>query len=549
MQFNLSKKKLFVAGALCSFALFLCACNDGPSVPVIPPDVYDFLENMDDAEIDVSTHTIVLSEGVDSFTVDNVAALGGSSCYLALDDDPVDPEIDWDSEVSTGTTLGVDEDGLNLVVLDGGNRVVAVWHVSRAKKKSSSSTKKSSSSAKAASSSSEGEESSSSKKDASSSAAESSSSQEEPSSSEEAVSSSSEPAESSSSKEEPSSSSAEESSSSVEESSSSVEQSSSSETPASSANVAVKLSDLSVERGTVTVKDEAVYVELPYGSDLSEVALLPLDTLNDLRRPVDMEFEDDEGVVGTYSVVAGVQLPGSDFSARNDFWATTSDAMATSKMGSLVTISSQANLSFDDGMATVSTQEVEGTMVFDGSWKMAGGFYFSGDYAGKNALDIYEQGYSGGTPSTGDSYIAKDMTFGKPFTARPVAFEIKYSYHHETNKSSGYPQKSLVYVMLVGKNGKVVATGAFSDEESTDLVTRKVKLSYGKDPFGLLTDGYPVAEGLSLGTGDEDVVAIHVMFASSAYAHVVCGGMLGNSGKYRGAKDAALVLDNFKLIY
>ena len=559
MQFNLSKKKLFVAGALCSFALFLCACNDGPSVPVIPPDVYDFLENMDDAEIDVSTHTIVLPEGVDSFTVDNVAALGGSSCYLALDDDSVDPEIDWDNEVSTGTTLGVGEDGLNLVVLDGGNRVVAVWHVRLAKKKSSSSTKKSSSSEKAASSSSEGEESSSSKKEASSSSAEPSSSQEEPSSSEEAVSSSSEPAESSSSKEEPSSSSAEESSSSVEESSSSVEQSSSSETPASSANVAVKLSDLSVERGTVTVKDEAVYVELPYGSDLSNVELLPLDTLNDLRRPVDMEFEDDEGVVGAYSVVAGVQLPGSDFSARNDFWATTSDAMAT--MGkatvALITnyrITSDANLESSGSTVELSTKKVtcawgiEGAVV-PGGWKMAGGYYYTGDYSGSTAFNIYDKDYTGGTPSTGCSKIALDMSFGKPFTARPVAFEIKYSYHHETNTSSGYPQKSLVYVMLVGKNGKVVATGAFSDEESTDLVTRKVKLSYGKDPFGLLTDGYPVAEGLSLGTGDEDVVAIHVMFASSAYAHNVCGGTAGNEDKYRGAENAALVLDNFKLIY
>ena len=550
MKFDLLKKKLFVAGALCSFALFLCACNDGPSVPVVPPDAYDFLENMDDAEIDVATHTIVLPEGVDSFTVDNVAALGGSSCYLALDDDSVDPEIDWDNEVSTGTTLGVGEDGLNLVMLDGDNRVIAVWHVKLAKKKSSSSTKKSSSSAKAASSSSESEESSSSKKEPASSAAESSSSQEESSSSEEAVSSSSEPAESSSSKEEPSSSSVEESSSSEEPLSSSVEESSSSETPASSANVAVKLSELSVAKGTVSVKDSFVYVELPYGTNLTRVELLPLDTVNDLRRPVDMEFEDDEGNVATYSVVAGVQLPGSDFSARDDFWATTSDAMATKKTAVAITVSSSANLEFDSGTATITTREVEGSLVIiDGSWKMAGGFYFSGEYAGTTALDIYQQGYTSGTPSTGDSYIANDMTFGKPFTARPTAFTVKYSYIHKANTSTQYPQKSLVYVMLVGKNGKVVATGAFSDDESVEMNTRTVKLSYGKDPFGLLDGGYAVAEGLSLGKGDEDVTSIHVMFASSAYAHVVSGGTAGNSGKYRGGENSALVLDEFKLEY
>ena len=360
MKFDLLKKKLVLAGALCAFAFCLCSCDGGPSVPVIPPNAYDFLEDMDDAEIDVESHSIVLPEGVDSFTVDNVAALGGSSCYLALDDDPVDPEIDWDSEVSTGTTLGVGEDGLNLVILDGDKRVVAVWHVSRAKKKSSSSTKKSSSSAKAASSSSESEESSSSKKEPASSAAESSSSQEESSSSEETVSSSEEPAESSSSAEEPSSSSVEESSSSEEPLSSSVEESSSSETPASSANVAVKLSELSVAKGTVSVKDSFVYVELPYGTNLTRVELLPLDTVNDLRRPVDMEFEDDEGVVGTYSVVAGVQLPGSNFSARDDFWATTSDAMATKKTAAAITVSSSANLEFDGGTATITTREVAG---------------------------------------------------------------------------------------------------------------------------------------------------------------------------------------------
>ena len=146
------------------------------------------------------------------------------------------------------------------------------------------------------------------------------------------------------------------------------------------------------------------------------------------------------------------------------------------------------------------------------------------------------------------------MTFGKPFTARPTAFTVKYSYIHKANTSTQYPQKSLVYVMLVGKNGKVVATGAFSDDESVEMNTRTVKLSYGKDPFGLLDGGYAVAEGLSLGTGNEDVVSIHVLFASSAYAHVVsgCGVLLGINlapEKFRGGENSALVLDEFKLEY
>ena len=457
------KMKSFIAGALCSLAFGLWACSGETEPQVAAPDLSELFENVDDAEIDVESRSIVLPEGTSSFTVDNVAALGGNKCYLALDDDPVDPEIDWDNPVSTGTELEIGEEGLRLVVLDDANRVIAVWTVNLPEVESSSSVAPSSSSAEKASSSSEKAESSSSEKPA-----ESSSSSVAPASSSEIASSSSEDASSSSEVSESSSSA---------ESSSSVAESSSSE------------------------REEP-------------------------------------------------QLPGSDFSARNDFWATTSDAMATKTSSAAIKVSSEANLEFDGGMATVTTREVEGSFLFiDGSWKMAGGFYFAGSYAGETALDIYEQGSDGGTPSTGCSVISKDMTFGKPFTARPTAFTVKYSYSHVANESTDYPQKSLVYVMLVGKNGKVVATGAFSDEASVEMKSRTVELSYGKDPFGLLSGEYPVAEGLSLGTGEEEVTSIHVMFASSAYAHVVCGGLVGNSGKYRGGENSALVLDDFKLIY
>ena len=516
--------KSFIAGVLCMLSLCLWACSDKVETPVAVPDLSELFEGMDDANVDFEKKTIVLPAGTDSFTVDNIAALGGSKCYLALDDDPVDPEIDWDSPVKTGTTLAIEGEGLNVVVLDETSQVVAVWRIELPEEISSSSKKASSSSEKAkSSSSSKKESSSSSEKPASSSSEKKSSSSEKPasSSSEKPVSSSSEEVE-------------EESSSSEDVSSSSV----------------VRLSDLSVAKGTVTVDSSRIYVELPYGTDLAKIKLSPLDTVNDLRRPVEMELADDSGNAATYSVVAGVQLPGSDFSARNDFWATTSDAMATKKTSAAITVSSKANLEFDGGMATVTTREVEGSFVIiDGSWKMAGGFYFDGEYVGETALDIYEQGYTSGTPSMDCSDISKDMTFGKAFTARPVAFEIKYSYSHVANKSTDYPQKSLVYVMLVGKNNKVVATGAFSDGESVEMNSRTVKLSYGKDPFGLLSGEYPVAEGLTLGKGDEDVASIHVMFASSAYAHIVCGGTAGNSGKYRGGENSALVLDNFKLVY
>lgn len=475
MRFEIhGKMKSFIAGALCSLAFGLWACSGETETQVAAPDLSELFEDVDDAEIDVESRSIVLPEGTSSFKVDNIAALGGNKCYLALDDDLVDPEIDWDNPVSTGTELEIGEEGLRLVVLDDANRVIAVWTVSLPEVQSSSSVAPSSSSAEPKSSS-----------DA------------------EKVSSSSEKAESSSS-----------------------------EKPAESSS--------SVTPQDVTLSE----VE---GSSSSETSVSSSVETSSSEEPVSSSSDEAES---SSSEREEPQLPGSDFSARNDFWATTSDAMATKTSSAAIKVSSEANLEFDGGMATVTTREVEGSFLFiDGSWKMAGGFYFAGSYVGETVLDIYEQGSDGGTPSTGCSDISKDMTFGKPFTARPTAFTVKYSYSHVANKSTDYPQKSLVYVMLVGKNGKVVATGAFSDEASVEMKSRTVELSYGKDPFGLLSGEYPVAEGLSLGTGEEDVTSIHVMFASSAYAHVVCGGTVGNSGKYRGGENSALVLDDFKLIY
>ena len=480
-----------LSGLLCAGAMLLYSCSGEESVVQQPDvDVSELFVGADDADVDFDKKTIVLPEKTESLKFDNLAVLGGEKCYLALDDDPIDPEIDWDSPVKTGKDIDIGDEGLSIVVLDDESRVVAVWRIEQPAEKSSSSKAKSSSSSSKAKSSSSSEKASSSSKEKSSS------------------SSSSDVILSGDSREESSSSS----------SFGAILSGDSHEESSSSSSSGVILSGDSHEESSSSSSNE------------------------------NAESSSSSSAESSSSIVE-VQLPGSDFSARNDFWATTSDAMATKKTAALITISSQANLSFDGGAATVSTQEVEGSLLLDGSWKMAGGFYFSGSYAGENALDIYQQGYTSGTPSTDCSDISKDMTFGKSFTARPTAFTVKYSYNHVANKSSEYPQKSLVYVMLVGKGGKVVATGAFSDDASVDMKTRTVKLSYGKDPFGLLSGEYPVAEGLSLGKGDEDVTSIHVMFASSAYAHIVCGGTAGNSGKYRGGAGSALVLDDFKLEY
>lgn len=473
-------------------AICLAACGDEAS----SPDVAIFaLENIEFAnvksEIDSAEKTIrIFSNGkaLDSLVVKSVEAAPWARLFLALDSDPISPEIGEELLPQTVVSLqGVSS--FSFVILDSSARIVSVWTVTIEDLASSSEREKSSSSSKEVSSSSG------------------------------------------------------KSSSSAKESSS------------SSGISGISVLALSADGGTVTVSNEKVYVELPYGSDLSRVRLTPIDSALDLRRTVPMEFLDSTGTLAVYRVVAGVQLPGSDFDTRSDFWATTSDAMAAegsaTVLGTPYKFTASENLTSDGSSVSISTATVTCSWtLIRGGWKMASGFYFLGSYSGKNARDVYDRAYESGTPSTDTSDISLDMTFGKPFAGRPEAFELKYAYTHVANENSDYPQRSLAYVLLLSADGKVVATGALFDSATVESATRIARLSYGADPDGLLTGGYAGASGLSLGTGGEDVAEIRVLFASSAYAHVVAGGTATTaSGNYRGGEKATLALQNFRLIY
>ncbi len=534
--------------------------------------------------VDSSSRTITctpLKKHGDSVKVKTFDLLEGYSAYIVEGDDLEDPEVDWESSVKPGKNIAVPDTGFfGIVVLDDKDRVADVWKVvikkavssSSTKKSSSSSVKLSSSSAKPKSSSSSKKSSSSSVKSASSSSSKKSSSSSvksaSSSSSKKSSSSSAKPESSSSSKKSSSSSAKPESSSSAKvESSSSEELSSSSviEVPtndpltpivppsSSDSDQVVLLSDFAVDKqnSSVHVEGNKVYVEVPYGSNLKALRVLPMDTVANLERPVKMKFVDDLGVLNEYTVVAGMQLPGTTFDARDysGFWATTSDAMENTVTEAAIKIKSEANLEFGSSQMTISTKEVSGSWIgIEGSWKMAGGFYFAGTYDGISAIDIYEQGYVDGTPSLNSSDISEDMSFGKPFSARPTGFDVTYSYSHVNNSNSTYPQKSLIYVMLVSSDNKVVASGVVTDNSSVGMHKAHVDLAYGSDS-GILSSSYPVASGLSVGTGAENVASIHVMFASSAYAFIVDGGMLGNSDRYRGGENSKLVVDDFKLVY
>jgi hypothetical protein len=310
----------------------------------------------------------------------------------------------------------------------------------------------------------------------------------------------------------------------------------------------------------VSVNGENVLVDVPYASSLagalSQVQFVGMDSVLDLRTAKTLNLLSADSVLTAYRVIAGVQLPGSDFTKREDaFFATTSDAMATEgsvKVVANYTFTASANLVENGESISVSSQIVSCAWAgISGAKKLATGIYFAGTYAGQNAMNIYDVNYTSGTPSTDVSDISSQMIFGREFTARPSAFELTYSYTHVANSNSTYPQKALAYVILVSKDFKAVAVGAFTLEASAEG-TSTVELSYGADPNGVLSAGYAGTSDLTLGTGNEDVASIRVVFASSAYAHVVAGGttvLNDPTSEYRGGEGSTLTLENWKLIY
>lgn len=502
------KKGICLFLFFCATLFVACVDDAAEPEPVRPAFLKIVFSGFHEESVDSSRRIIRIAPDrawMDSLVVEKAETVGGARLFLTEDADLISPELG--AELLAGTNISIrDTANFSFVVLDSLNRIVAVWRVLWEFPKSSS-----------------GAESSSSGAESSSSGAESSSSGSEPSSSQGFLESSS-------------------SAEIMENSSSSV--------------AYPQLSELSADGGTVSVSGERIYVELPYPSDLSRVRLFPMDSVLDLRREVEKTFLDSAGNKFTYKVIAGSQIPGSDFNAREDaFWATTSDAMGkkgSAKVLGTYTFTSSENLAENGSSLTLSTKEVVcawGPIAIDGGWKTASGFYFAGSYSGKDARDIYDRNYSSGTPSTDASDISLDMTFGKPFTGRPVAFELSYAYSHVANKNKDFPQKSLAYVVLLSADNKAVAVGMLSDSASVEQATKTVPLSYGADPDGLLTGGYAGLSDVSLGTGEEDVESIRVLFASSAYAHVVAGGLAGNAEKYRGGENSSLTLENFRLVY
>lgn len=541
-------KKLMVGGALLASLGFVAGCGDeGTTAKPIDSESVELFESAE-FSVDVKNHEVSLPGAVDSLVVGSLDVLGGAKYFVATDDDPVDPSFDWDEELVPGSVIKfADTNSVRIVVLDDENRTIAVWTISYPVDEKSSSSEEASVSS---SSKDEEDESSSSEE-----AVESSSSEEvvESSSSEEIIESSSsetvdessssvEPVEESSSSEIIPSSSSEET---VESSSSEeiVESSSSEEVVESSSSEEVVVSSSSEEPVVESSSSEPVVSsssEEPVVSSSSEM-------------PVVESSSSTEEVV-----VEGPQLPGTHFDSWDrSFWGSTSDAMATDGYGTFnvvidykITMKSEANATFEGSKMTLTTQTIASSAIgITGGWKMAGGFYFAGSYKGTDAASIFQANNKDAGADNRPADFSQYMKFGQPFTGRPVSFDVTYAYEHHKNTNDTYPQSSLIYVALVSADNKIVAAGKISDNASVSLNTKTVPLMYGSDA-GLIAAEAVGIKGLSVGTGDEEVASIRVMFASSALAYVADGGTSSQMKKnFRGGEGSQLVIDEFKLNY
>lgn len=522
---NFRKILAFLGLAACT-AFFACSESSTGSSSSDPEIAFLSFVDWSIVFTEESAKKIWISPDTDEeavVVVDSVALSGAGKLYLAADDDLIDPQLG--SGFVSGLAIELDADSaFSIVVLNEASEIAAVWRVKRLSESALDSLIE------------EGAVSSSSAK---------SSSSEVGSSSSEGSSSDAEASSGSSSSEAAGSSSSESSSSYAEASS----ESSSSE--AASSSSCYKLSDLSVENGTITVDSPKVYIEVPFGSDLEALVISPLDTANDLRYGVAMTFENESGEVAEYTVIAGYQLP--DFTDTS-FWGSMSDALATSETVSTISISSTANAEISETSVTLTTVEIDASFIgITGCTKTAAGVLFSGSFSAESAADLYDP--DGGTTCNSSHEVFSEFASfpSGNFRARPSSFSFTYSYTH-VDDDDGY-QASLVYVMLLSEANEVVATGVLMNSASVSSAEVSVELSYGADPYGILDAiddvSYPVAAGLSLGSGEEEVSTIHVLLASSALGNNVSWTYysLGSSGTNYAAAGSVLTVSDFKLVY
>jgi len=495
-------KKFFSLLLLFTFVI-LTSCSDESTTSAKETSLQELsFVGFETVSMNDSTQTILIAkegEYGDSLVVDFVKLTEGMTLYLAADDDPNDPELgERLEETSVIDVTGITS--FNVVVLDANRRIDAIWTVIIQEQNASSSSVAKSSSSRVASSSSEIH------------------------------------------------------------SSSSFSVSSSSAVILSSENTVLSFVVGAVS-GVIDTAAKSIYVELAYGDDLSAVAatvsvsegaVSSYEGAEDLRSPHAFTVTAENGTVAHWTVKAGVQLPGSDFNtwannkvAPNSFWGTSSDAMATTTSAIVYSYSSEANLTQVSGAAQLETKAIKAaTGIITWKSKIATGILFLGSFqAGVETGDLYKHA----TDFSQAANLLDYMTLGKDFTGRPTSFTVEYSYSPVAE--SGIVQKGLIYVMLVNKASKtIVASGAILPTTKVTSTTQTIALNYGDASW--MTSDLPVPTGMTVGTGEEEVTSIYVVFASSAYAHII--GLVGAGNGDIGAKGVAgstLSIGDFKLVY
>ena len=265
--------------------------------------------------------------------------------------------------------------------------------------------------------------------------------------------------------------------------------------------------------------------------------------------------EKDESV--TYSVKAGYQLPGSNFNS----WKS-GDVTPDSIWGNANTIMETTKKVTSGSMIGAEIKTVSALV------KMASGSLYTAVF-NPNGVGPLSMANSKTWPDGNEL-----LDFGKPFAARPEFMEVKFNY-------DGKGDSCDIYILLENRTGNknanrkstdvntLVASAWFrstkadnsgrknpdvvsiSEPDENKMRTLRLKLKYGEPLAGSPIENSSalktklessnksaINNGLVLGTGEEPVTHIRVVFASSA-----------DGNHYEGVEGATLIVDDMKLIY
>ncbi len=315
-------------------------------------------------------------------------------------------------------------------------------------------------------------------------------------------------------------------------------------------------------QANIDIQNKNVIIEIPGGVDLSNIAIQQLtlssfalsdknvgDPLN-LTKVETMIVTAEDGTSTTWTIEARVasdnpQLPNSDFnkwyqtnagyfepgeSESATIWGTGNPG--TQLLGLLAT----TPLEIADGNLVAKLETLyNGDLAATFKTPISAGSIFTGKFNPEN-IDI------------SDPEAAID--FGTPFSGRPKAFKIKYSYDpglenkDKNGNLLGYGDACDIYILLEVRNesgDKRLATAWFRNDEKIDNQTEvQIDFTYGELPADAPEYSRP-ADGKYVSADSASFIPpSHLTFVASSSA----------DGKiFAGAVGSILFVDDLELIY